>query len=151
MGLYQKNKAVIEARQYHADNKDSIINWCGGQLSGGSRIILVGEASHQTANHGDWIICDDGRFYPISNEIFKLEYVTSTVSAIKFLEPICPQITNKVSGLCKSCRWFVLDLSLGKDNDENCGECRKRSPATTGHAIVPVNGWCGDHSLPKLY
>ena len=78
---FRKKPIVIEAMgPLTADNSEEIAAWCGGgeaprQEGGrlGELVIPTLEGSHR-ASLGDWIIKEEGEFYPCKSDIFKATY-----------------------------------------------------------------------------
>lgn len=79
MPKFRKKPVEIEARRFICvalGAQNALADWCRGSVRGTSlpadeRIIQIGEME---ASFGDWIICEEGRFYPCKPDIFELTY-----------------------------------------------------------------------------
>ena len=84
MPMFRKRPAVIEARQFTADNDRNMTNgpgiadWCGGSYSTdaiGPCILIDTLEGQMRADPGDWIIRGvKGEFYPCKPDIFAATY-----------------------------------------------------------------------------
>jgi hypothetical protein len=54
---------------------------------------------------------------------------------------------------CAGC-WYWSEGSKANDSGKDTGECRRKSPATTGFPQTKYDDWCGDFTssgfMPRL-
>jgi len=78
---FEKKPKRVTALQLTTKNMDFIEHWTGGSIKGtrlppeDRELELWSDGQEVRAVLGDFIVCEDGRFYPCKPDVFRRDFV----------------------------------------------------------------------------